>query len=468
MVGGQVLQLGGGGGVLAVGGGGGGGSLQITTGSLPAVNQYATSYSSTLAASGGTAPYTWSLVSQSGFNPNTWQVSTGGVITNLMAKILNVEVNSLVVQVTDATSTSVQKTLSITCNRQVPAGASALGYTQLIWTDNPTLSEISFATYGSTIATKWQSGWPYDSTIPPASLYSMNAQGVLQLANTGGTAGQGPASYRPVMSSVQLSNGSNVPIAAGLPVWSVGAGYYIEYSIQVVNPNSGSWITGFQFPTQHNINGSQQVDPFDGLVRYLEFDVWEGSGSNGQSSGNWGGGGVYWAGATNPGTAFRNSNTTPPEPNVTLQHTYGMSWHPGTAQETWYLDNVQSGQNTLLASSGTPMTPEQLAWVNSMTDFAMCACWNNLTTGYQGLFYYVSVYAPPALTALWTDPLSSGIVGTAYSYTLTASGGIPPYTFSQTSGTLPGGLSLTGAVISGTPTTPVSADAVTFAVTDSA
>jgi len=40
-------------------------TLTITTTSVPAVTQYQ-SYSTTLAASGGTPPYTWSVVSSTG------------------------------------------------------------------------------------------------------------------------------------------------------------------------------------------------------------------------------------------------------------------------------------------------------------------------------------------------------------------------------------------------------------------
>lgn len=52
--------------------------------------------------------------------------------------------------------------------------------------------------------------------------------------------------------------------------------------------------------------------------------------------------------------------------------------------------------------------------------------------------------------------LQGGVVGTAYSETIDGKGGTGPYTFAVSSGSLPGGLSLTGAtgVIAGTPTTP--------------
>jgi len=53
-----------------------------------------------------------------------------------------------------------------------------------------------------------------------------------------------------------------------------------------------------------------------------------------------------------------------------------------------------------------------------------------------------------------TSSLPSGIVGTAYSQSLTASGGKTPYAWSITAGALPAGLSLNAlsGVISGTPT----------------
>jgi hypothetical protein len=69
-----------------------------------------------------------------------------------------------------------------------------------------------------------------------------------------------------------------------------------------------------------------------------------------------------------------------------------------------------------------------------------------------------------------TSPLSAGIVGTAYSVTLAATGGTVPYTWSIDAGTLPVGLSLNASTgtISGTPTVSVTAQPVTIRVTDAA
>lgn len=76
--------------------------------------------------------------------------------------------------------------------------------------------------------------------------------------------------------------------------------------------------------------------------------------------------------------------------------------------------------------------------------------------------------APPALSITASFP--AGTVGTAYSGSVTASGGTAPYTYALTAGTLPVGLSLnasTGA-ITGTPTTATTTGGLVFRVTDAA
>src|SRR6185436_19470630 len=80
---------------------------------------------------------------------------------------------------------------------------------------------------------------------------------------------------------------------------------------------------------------------------------------------------------------------------------------------------------------------------------------------------FTILMAPPPLS-LVTLSLAYATVGTAYSQTLTASGGTPAYTWSITAGALPAGMTLSaGGVISGTASTN-GAFSVTIKVTDSA
>lgn len=70
----------------------------------------------------------------------------------------------------------------------------------------------------------------------------------------------------------------------------------------------------------------------------------------------------------------------------------------------------------------------------------------------------------PSIT---TSSLPAGTVGAAYSATLQASGGTPPYSWSLKSGSLPAGVSLSAAgTISGTPSSAGTAGSLIFEVTD--
>ena len=77
--------------------------------------------------------------------------------------------------------------------------------------------------------------------------------------------------------------------------------------------------------------------------------------------------------------------------------------------------------------------------------------------------------AVPAAPSITTSALLAGTVGTAYSATIAGSGGITPYTWTITSGTLPSGLSMNSAgVISGTPVAAgVGTTNLTFQIRDS-
>src|SRR5580698_10397998 len=65
-----------------------------------------------------------------------------------------------------------------------------------------------------------------------------------------------------------------------------------------------------------------------------------------------------------------------------------------------------------------------------------------------------------------TKSLPAGVYGQTYGAAIQAVNGVAPYTYSVTSGTLPAGLTLSGSVIEGVPTSVV-ADNITITVTDS-
>ena len=81
---------------------------------------------------------------------------------------------------------------------------------------------------------------------------------------------------------------------------------------------------------------------------------------------------------------------------------------------------------------------------------------------------YTSWWNQVTVPSITTSSLPNGIVGMPYSQNLAATGGIAPYTWTITSGTLPAGLTLSAyGVISGIPTTVGGPTYITFQVTDS-
>jgi Putative Ig domain len=82
--------------------------------------------------------------------------------------------------------------------------------------------------------------------------------------------------------------------------------------------------------------------------------------------------------------------------------------------------------------------------------------------------YNITINLPPPPT-ITTASLPAGVEGTAYSQPVQATGGLTPYTFSISAGSLPAGLTINAStgVISGTPTGPNGTANFTVMVTDS-
>jgi hypothetical protein len=140
----------------------------------------------------------------------------------------------------------------------------------------------------------------------------------------------------------------------------------------------------------------------------------------------------------------------------------GFLWATGgTAPYTWAVTSGSPPAGLSLDTStgiisGTPTGSGTSTFTVTVTDSSSPAQTASASES-------ISVAAVPAL-AVGTTALPSPTVGQQYAATLSATGGIAPYTWSVSAGSLPAGLSLdssTGA-ITGTPT---SAGSVTFTVT---
>ena len=106
--------------------------------------------------------------------------------------------------------------------------------------------------------------------------------------------------------------------------------------------------------------------------------------------------------------------------------------------------------------SGTPT-------VVGPTDFTITA--TDAAGGTLSAPYTITIDTGP--TSISPASLPDGDVGVTYSKTLVANGGLAPFTYAVTTGTLPPGITLSaGGVISGTPTTVGTSD-FTVTATDS-
>ena len=148
-------------------------------------------------------------------------------------------------------------------------------------------------------------------------------------------------------------------------------------------------------------------------------------------------------------TAAVNNNTLSSDGGASLTD-YGVVYVAGTGTPTTSNTKVQVGTSSpttfpsSFAANLTGLTPGTQYTVRAYAT-------NSVGTSYGANVTFTT--ATPTITLAPASPLPGGTVATAYSQTLTASGGTAPYSYAITAGALPAGLTLTSAgVLSGTPT----------------
>jgi uncharacterized protein (TIGR03437 family) len=142
-------------------------------------------------------------------------------------------------------------------------------------------------------------------------------------------------------------------------------------------------------------------------------------------------------------------------------YSYNVTANGGTPPYKWTLvgGSVPDGGVTLSgtgAITGTPKTPGTYSFTAQATDAAGATS--------LGTF---SLTVTPAMLGVMSTSFPSGIATSPYPLQImSGEGGVPPYTFSITEGSLPAGLTFASGEISGTPTA-VGTFGFTLTVTDS-
>jgi putative Ig domain-containing protein len=148
---------------------------------------------------------------------------------------------------------------------------------------------------------------------------------------------------------------------------------------------------------------------------------------------------------------------------VGVAYSGSISASGGMTPYTFSAGSLPSGLTIAGASGAISGTPAQGSAGTSTIDFTV----TDSSTPMQTATASLSLTLTPAKLTITTTALQSGTVGSAYSGSVSASGGTTPYTF--TAANLPGGLSMdAGGAITGTPGASAAGTAsVAVTVTDS-
>jgi hypothetical protein len=440
------------------------GKITVTTSSLP-TGQTGNTYTSTLQAQGGTPPYKWSLTSgtlPAGLSLNSATGVISGTPTQSVANL------SLSFTVTDSSATplSASFTLSLT----VTAASSGITIT----TQSLPNGQINVA-YSATLAATGGTA-PYTWTLSGGTLPA----GLTLNGATGAITGTPTAPASAVMLTFKVMDSSSpaltqtatltmtifpaglVITTTSLPNGQVNAAYSAALTaIGGASPYTWSLTSG-TLPAGLTLIASTGAiigTPTIAVTATpLTFKVTDASSPALTQTAN--------LALTISPAGLVITTTSLPNGQINTAYSATLAVSGGTGPYTW----LQTGGTlpaglTLNGASGTINGKPTAAVTNAPLTFKVTD--SSVPALTQSANLTITISASPLV--ITTSSLPNGQQGTAYTATLAAVGGVTPYAWTVTSGTLPTGLTLnsvTGA-LTGTPTVAVTNLALTFKVTDS-
>ena len=398
----------------------------ITTTSPLPFGTVGVAYSQALAASGGTLPYRWTVLS--GSLPGGLLLSTAGVIGGQPSAAGNY---SFTVKLTDATGVTASQNLTlaivapfaISTTSPLPAGEVGIGYSQKLAAAGGTAPYTWSATglppgltlsAGALLTGTPNTAGTFNVSVQATDSNNLTAGKILALTIAGALAIATPPALGGGSLNSSYSQALAVSAGAGPFTWTLTTGPLPPgLSLSAAGIISGTPTATGTFPFTATVTDSL------GATASRQFTI------------------VIAQGLT--------ITTAPTLPGATVGVSYSVSLQAsgGVAPYTWTTLSGSLPAGLSLGSNGSvagiPTAAGSSSFTVQVTDSL------NHTASLQ-----LSITVAPVLS-ITTSSLPGGTVGAAYSQSLAVTGGTPPYTWSLLTGTLPGGLTLSsGGSIAGT------------------
>jgi hypothetical protein len=361
----------------------------ITTSALPNATQGA-AYNTTLAASGGTPPYAWSVTSGSVPGGLTLASSTG-VISG------SPTVNgtfSFTVRVVDANAQNASAAFNLTVNPPAP----------------PAITLVQSAVKEGSAVGAVAAGFPSNNTAGNLIVAFVRMSTTNQTVAVSDTLGN---SYTEAVSQTQTADGHQIHVFYAKNIFGGANAITATFS----SANNHPWLAVYEY------SGLDTVSPLDQTAKS------QGSGS------------VASAGPT---ASISLSN------ELVFAATGLPSSYTGseTAGTGYTLIQQDAGASRAANESGLATATQG---VTGGFTLSSPTSWSAVVATFRP---FGAPPPPPPPLVITTNALPSATQGTAYRTTLAASGGTPPYAWSMIAGSLPSGLTLTpgSGIISGSPT----------------
>ena len=437
-------------------------TLVISTTSLPS-GQINVAYSTALAASGGTTPYTWSLTSGTLPSGLSLNASTGAITGTPTVSVTS---TPLTFQAKDSSSPQQSKTVNLTLSiapatlvistTSLPSGQINVAYSTALAASGGTTPYTWSLTSGTlpsglslNASTGAITGTPTVSvTSTPLTFQAKDSSSPQQSKTVNLTLSIAPATL--VISTTSLPSGQiNVAYSTAL----AASGGTTPYTWSLT---SGTLPSGLSLNASTGaITGTPTVSVTSTPLTFQAKDS-----SSPQQSKT-----VNLTLSIAPATLVI-STTSLPSGQINVAYSTALAASGGTTPYTWSLTSgtLPSGLSLNASTGAITGTPTV-----SVTSTPLTFQAKDSSSPQQSKTVNLTLSIAPATLVISTTSLPSGQINVAYSTALAASGGTTPYTWSLTSGTLPSGLSLnasTGA-ITGTPTVSVTSTPLTFQAKDS-